>query len=62
MLVKPGCYLKGILIAHKKYKNRILSILAIVTKDYEGGLISLQQVLIFMILLEVKNISQRWIA
>lgn len=42
MLVKSGCYLKGRLIAHKKCKNRILYIPAIVIKDYERGLISLQ--------------------
>ena len=42
ILLKPGCYLKGRLIAHKKCKNRVISIPAIVIKDYTGGLIGLK--------------------
>lgn len=41
-LVKHGGYLKGRLIAHKKCKNGVLSIPAIVIKYYEGGLFSLR--------------------
>ena len=37
ILLKPGCYLKGLLIKIRKCKNRVLSVPGTVLKDYDGG-------------------------